>query len=175
MWTNIGGFYFGGSVWDLKFWWILIWQLQRPTAKPPNFPVLSNNIYVPYFGISALCSISGFFLSAVYMRAWVEAATGSDILLIITLYLLLVVCKPHARTVFIGRLQLVFIQPMHVATCTWHCVLFPWLWFSHRSCATEHKTMITEGFIDGDLVERFLDLSQTQMEEVCKGLKVYAS
>ena len=32
--------------------------------------------------------------------------------------------------------------------------------------------MITEGFVDGDLVERFLDLSQTQMEEVCKGLKV---
>ena len=45
---------------------------------------------------------------------------------------------------------------------------------SHRSFATEHKTkvMITEGFIDGDLVERFLDLSQSQMEEVCKGLKV---
>ena len=32
--------------------------------------------------------------------------------------------------------------------------------------------MITEGFIDGDLVERFLDFSQTQMEEVCRGLKV---
>ena len=32
--------------------------------------------------------------------------------------------------------------------------------------------MITEGFVDGDLVERFLDLSQAQMEEVCKGLKV---
>jgi UDP-N-acetylglucosamine transferase subunit ALG13 len=32
--------------------------------------------------------------------------------------------------------------------------------------------MITEGFIDGDLVERFLDFSQTQMDEVCKGLKV---
>ena len=45
--------------------------------------------------------------------------------------------------------------------------------YSHRSCATEHKTMMTEGFVDGDLVERFLDLSQTQMEEVCKGLKVH--
>ena len=33
--------------------------------------------------------------------------------------------------------------------------------------------MITEGFIDGDLVERFLDFSQTQMEEVCRGLKVH--
>ena len=32
--------------------------------------------------------------------------------------------------------------------------------------------MITEGFIDGDLVERFLDLSQGQMEDLCKGLKV---
>ena len=32
--------------------------------------------------------------------------------------------------------------------------------------------MITEGFVDGDLVERFLDLSQTQVDEVCKGLKV---
>ena len=40
-------------------------------------------------------------------------------------------------------------------------------------CATEHKTMITEDFIDGDLVERFLDFSQTQMEEVCRGLKVH--
>ena len=29
-----------------------------------------------------------------------------------------------------------------------------------------------EGFIDGDLVERFLDLPQTQMEDVCKGIKV---
>ena len=43
---------------------------------------------------------------------------------------------------------------------------------SHRSFATEHKTKVTEGFVDGDLVERFLDLSQSQMEEVCKGLKV---
>ena len=33
--------------------------------------------------------------------------------------------------------------------------------------------MITEDFIDGDLVERFLDFSQTQMEEVCRGLKVH--
>ena len=29
-----------------------------------------------------------------------------------------------------------------------------------------------EGFIDGDLVERFLDLPQTQMDDVCKGIKV---
>ena len=34
--------------------------------------------------------------------------------------------------------------------------------------------MVTEGFIDGDLVERFLDLSQSQMDEVCKGLKVWS-
>lgn len=43
---------------------------------------------------------------------------------------------------------------------------------SYRSYATEHKTKMPEGFIDGDLVERFLDLPQTQMEDVCKGIKV---
>lgn len=45
-------------------------------------------------------------------------------------------------------------------------------WNSYRSYATEHKTKMPEGFIDGDLVERFLDLPQTQMEDVCKGIKV---
>ena len=32
--------------------------------------------------------------------------------------------------------------------------------------------MIPEGFIDGDLVEQFLDLPQPEMAEICKGLKV---
>jgi len=43
---------------------------------------------------------------------------------------------------------------------------------SYRSYGTEHKTKMPEGFIDGDLVERFLDLPQAQMEDVCKGIKV---
>ena len=29
-----------------------------------------------------------------------------------------------------------------------------------------------EGFIDGDLVERFLDLPESQTIEICKGIKV---
>ena len=45
---NIGGFKFGGSVRDrhtymhasMKYWRILIWQLQRQTTKPPNFPAI---------------------------------------------------------------------------------------------------------------------------------------
>ena len=41
---------------------------------------------------------------------------------------------------------------------------------SHRSCATEYKAMVTDGFVDGDLVERFLELSQNHMVEVCNGL-----
>ncbi len=32
--------------------------------------------------------------------------------------------------------------------------------------------MVTEGFIDGDLVEKFLDLPEAQMSEVVKGIKV---
>ena len=43
---------------------------------------------------------------------------------------------------------------------------------SFRSFANEHKTQLSEGFIDGDLVEKFLDLKQSQMEDICKGIKV---
>ncbi len=32
--------------------------------------------------------------------------------------------------------------------------------------------MVTEGFVDGDLVEKFLDLPEAQMNEVVKGIKV---
>ncbi len=42
----------------------------------------------------------------------------------------------------------------------------------YRSFANEHKTKVTEGFIDGDLVERFLDLPQAQMSDVVMGIKV---
>ena len=31
---------------------------------------------------------------------------------------------------------------------------------------------MAEGFIDGDLLEQFLDLPELQMTEICKGLKV---
>ena len=37
---------------------------------------------------------------------------------------------------------------------------------------TATKTKLSEGFIDGDLVERFLDLSEAKMQEICKGIKV---
>lgn len=37
---------------------------------------------------------------------------------------------------------------------------------------TATKTKSSEGFIDGDLVEHFLDLPQDKMEEICKGIKV---
>lgn len=41
-----------------------------------------------------------------------------------------------------------------------------------RSFATEIKTEPCEGFIDGDLIESFLDLSQDKMKEVAVGLQV---
>ena len=37
---------------------------------------------------------------------------------------------------------------------------------------TATKTKSSEGFIDGDLVEQFLDLPQAKMEEICRGIKV---
>ena len=45
--------------------------------------------------------------------------------------------------------------------------------FRFRSFATEHKTKAFAGFIDGDLVEKFLDLPRSQMEEITKGIKVW--
>ncbi len=42
----------------------------------------------------------------------------------------------------------------------------------YRSFANDHKTKVAEGFIDGDLVERFLDLSQAQMNDIVAGIKV---
>ena len=48
--------------------------------------------------------------------------------------------------------------------------------YSYRCFSTEHptatKTKSAEGFIDGDLIERFLDLPQKKMDEICRGLKV---
>ncbi|KAL1129243.1 hypothetical protein AAG570_013772 [Ranatra chinensis] len=41
-----------------------------------------------------------------------------------------------------------------------------------RSFTTEAKTEPAEGFIDGDLVESFLDLTRRDMEEVVQGLQV---
>ena len=41
-----------------------------------------------------------------------------------------------------------------------------------RSFATERKVEPSEGFIDGDLIESFLDLSTEKMREVSSGLQV---
>lgn len=41
-----------------------------------------------------------------------------------------------------------------------------------RSFTTDVKTEPCEGFIDGDLVESFLDLSHKDMKEVCLGLQI---
>lgn len=41
-----------------------------------------------------------------------------------------------------------------------------------RSFTTDVKTEPCEGFIDGDLVESFLDLSHKDMKEVCVGLQI---
>ena len=46
----------------------------------------------------------------------------------------------------------------------------------YRCFSMEHtaatKTKSAEGFIDGDLVEHFLDLPQEKMEQIIKGIKV---
>lgn len=44
-----------------------------------------------------------------------------------------------------------------------------------RSFATERKVEPCEGFIDGDLIEAFLDLSNDKMKEVIAGLQVFKS
>lgn len=41
-----------------------------------------------------------------------------------------------------------------------------------RAFHTDMKTDNSEGFIDGDLIENFLDLSQDKMKEVADGLGV---
>lgn len=41
-----------------------------------------------------------------------------------------------------------------------------------RSFATERKVEPCEGFIDGDLIESFLDLSTDKMKEVSNGLQL---
>ena len=41
-----------------------------------------------------------------------------------------------------------------------------------RSFNTEKKTEPCIGFIDGDLIESFLDLSRDKMQEVVQGLQV---
>ncbi|XP_021371372.1 DNA damage-binding protein 1-like isoform X1 [Mizuhopecten yessoensis] len=42
-----------------------------------------------------------------------------------------------------------------------------------RSFHTERKTEPAEGFIDGDLIESFLDLNRDKMQETVQGLQVY--
>lgn len=41
-----------------------------------------------------------------------------------------------------------------------------------RSFHTERKTEQSTGFVDGDLIESFLDLSRDKMQEVVQGLQV---
>jgi len=41
-----------------------------------------------------------------------------------------------------------------------------------RSFHTERKTEQTIGFIDGDLIESFLDLDRDKMQEVAQGLQI---
>ena len=44
-----------------------------------------------------------------------------------------------------------------------------------RSFHTERKTEPSTGFIDGDLIESFLDLNRDKMQEVVQGLQVRAA
>lgn len=54
------------------------------------------------------------------------------------------------------------------------CIDFPWLWGTWRSFHTERKTEQGKGFIDGDLIESFLDLGRAKMQEVVSTLQVGA-
>lgn len=47
--------------------------------------------------------------------------------------------------------------------------------FSWRSFHTDQKTEPVTGFIDGDLIESYLDLSRDKMQEVVHGLQVCSS
>lgn len=42
----------------------------------------------------------------------------------------------------------------------------------YRSFSSEHRTKPMAGFIDGDLVEKFLDLPRKQMEEIVRDIKI---
>jgi len=44
--------------------------------------------------------------------------------------------------------------------------------YSWRSFHTEQKTEPVAGFIDGDLIESYLDLNRDKMQEVVQGLQV---
>ncbi len=51
-----------------------------------------------------------------------------------------------------------------------------WIWLldsaTWRSFHTERKTEPATGFIDGDLIESFLDISRPKMQEVVANLQV---
>ena len=42
----------------------------------------------------------------------------------------------------------------------------------YRAFYQEHRTKPMAGFIDGDLVEKFIDLPRTQMNDMIQGMKV---
>ncbi len=43
----------------------------------------------------------------------------------------------------------------------------------YRSFFQEHRTKPMAGFIDGDLVEKFIDLPRHQMDEIMRNMKVF--
>ena len=65
----------------------------------------------------------------------------------------------HQTTVFISNRCRV--QSFYLNLPTW------------RSFSNERKTEPAHGFIDGDLIESFLDLPRERMEEIASGLQVY--
>ena len=54
-------------------------------------------------------------------------------------------------------------------------IVFVDVGFSWRSFHTDQKTEPVTGFIDGDLIESYLDLSRDKMQEVVPGLQVCSS
>ena len=52
------------------------------------------------------------------------------------------------------------------------CLFFTLTLDSWRAFQTERKTQSMQGFIDGDLIENFLDLSRDKMAEVVQGVQV---
>ena len=57
-------------------------------------------------------------------------------------------------------------------TVAWYLSLTSISW---RSFHTDRKTEPAFGFIDGDLIESFLDLTRDKMQEIVQGLQVRSS
>ncbi len=61
--------------------------------------------------------------------------------------------------------------PLHLSTLIYLCY-FLWLLSTWRCFSNERRTEPAIGFVDGDLIESFLDLPRSKMEEVTSGLQV---